>query len=210
MLRAFIGFVALAGAAWWTPHPGFGAEPQGQRYSIKAQWVCRPRVLIGWDVLNDGSASPIKDSSFGPEPITIAVKEEPVSYSDTPPLLSHEYGFSYETYVTVNGTKLFDVSEAATISINAIRLRYEDKEHQKINGMSSVIFVPEPTRIIIRKDNGNWKFIISRTSIMTDSEARRLNILPHDPRISFKAEAEVLAMSGDCVLDQYHYVVKGN
>lgn len=161
-------------------------------------------------MLNDGSASPIKNSSFGPEPITIAVKEEPISYSDTPSLLSHEYGFSYKTYVTVNGTKLFDVSEAAPSSISAIRLRYEDNEHQKINGLSSVIFVPEPTRIIIRKDTGNWKFIVSRTSITTDSEARRLNILPHDPRISFKAEAEVLAMSGDCVLDQYHQVVKGN
>jgi hypothetical protein len=202
MLRAFIGFVTLVGAALQIPHPGFAAESQGQRYSIKAQWVCRPRVFIGWDVFHDGSASPIKDSSFGPEPITIAVKEESASY-EPPSLVSHEYSFSDNTYVTVNGTKLFDVSEAAPISISAIRLGYEDKERQKINMMSSVIFYPEPTRIIIRQDNDAWKFIISRTSITTNNQARRLNILPHDPRISFRAESELLGISGDCVLDQY-------
>jgi hypothetical protein len=78
-----------------------------------------------------------------------------------------------------------------------------DKEPE-LKGLQASIGKPHLNSLEVARDDVEWRFVLSGTSIMTEKRARELRItaLPN-PLIHWQAMADVYFITGHCILDQF-------
>jgi hypothetical protein len=77
-----------------------------------------------------------------------------------------------------------------------------DKEPE-LKGLQASIGKPHLNSLEMARDDVEWRFVLSGTSIMTEKRARELRITaPPNPLIHWQAMAHVYFITGDCILDQ--------
>jgi hypothetical protein len=77
-----------------------------------------------------------------------------------------------------------------------------DKEPE-LRNLRASIGKPRLQSLEVARDDVEWRFVLSSTSITTEKRARELRITaPPNPLIKWQAEAGVYFITGECILNE--------
>jgi hypothetical protein len=77
-----------------------------------------------------------------------------------------------------------------------------DKEPE-LRDLQVSIEKPRLQSLEVARDDVEWRFVLSGTSITTEKRARELRIMaPPNPLIKWQAMADVDFITGECILDE--------
>jgi hypothetical protein len=116
------------------------------------------------------------------------------STEDYPPLCHAEYkveirGSKLAELYHYGGRKLCDAD--AEVSFHDSKKSIIDKVTG--NNMSRMSFV-------VRRDDNDWRFMLSNSELTTEREGRELRIKVPNPQLHFDAEAKIWMITGQCIM----------
>lgn len=166
---------------------------------IKWSWRCAISGVYQVEVLPNGTVRPTTEIA-DKTPIEIVVKEADRTTLEA----CGTRNSSYQYYIQLSGNNLANFYKNGLCS-QRVELHY-DTLHVRpgrfpdLEGVESAEIYGTVRSLLVHRDDAEWRFILSSTSLLTARESRRLKATVPIPGLKFDPEASSSLLTGECVM----------